>query len=111
MDWTSIILALLGGTSVAGIIEAIRYRRENKRLKENEVKVSDVDAQRQQIELADLYKDKVLEMLDQLTEKQDKGNTNQDKILEKLDDLNERLLNVETYLNGNYKSWLEGHKD
>lgn len=108
--WTEIIMALLSGTTLAGIVEAVRYRRENKRLKENEVKVSDVDAQRQQIELADLYKDKVLEMLDQVSEKQDRGNDNQDKMLAKLDAMETRIANVETYLNGNYRKWLEEKK-
>ena len=37
MDWTAIILALLSGTTVGGVVEAFRYRRENRRLKENEV--------------------------------------------------------------------------
>ena len=110
MDWVNLIIALLGGTSVAGVVEAIRYRRENKALKQNEVKVSDVDAQRQEIELADLYKDKVLEMLDQVSAKQDKGNDNQDKMLRKLEDMESRISNMEAYLNGNYKQWLEEQK-
>lgn len=110
MEWVNIIIALLGGTSVAGVVEAIRYRKENKALKTNEVKVSDVDAQRQEIELADLYKDKVLEMLDQVSAKQDKGNDNQDRMLQKLDAMETRISNMEEYLNGNYKQWLEEQK-
>lgn len=108
--WSEIVIALLSGTTLAGIVEAIRYRHENKKLKENEVKVSDVDAQKQEIELAELYKDKVLEMLDQMAAKQDKGNDNQDKMLAKLEAMETRIANVELYLNGNYQKWLEEKK-
>lgn len=106
MDWTAIILALLSGTTVGGVVEAFRYRRENRRLKENEVKVSDVDTQRQQMELVELYKDKVLALLDQVSEKQDTGNANQVRMLEKLAALDQRLDDVERYLNGPYHAWL-----
>ena len=42
MDWTEIIMAVLSGTTVGGVVEAIRYRRQNKSLKENEVKKDDL---------------------------------------------------------------------
>ena len=106
MDWTAIILALLSGTTVGGVVEAFRYRRENRRLKENEVTMSSVDAQRQEIDLADLYKDKVLAMLDQVAAKQDSGNDNQRRILDKLDRMEDKGAGIEEYLNGPYHEWL-----
>lgn len=106
MDWTALIVALLSGTTVGGVVEAIRYRRENRKLKENEVAVSTVDAQKQEIELADLYKDKVLTMLDQVAAKQDSGNDNQRRILDKLDRMEDRVAGIEEYLNGPYHQWL-----
>lgn len=106
-------MTLLGGTSVIGVIQAVRYRKENKKLKENEVKVSNVEAQRQEMELAEMYKDKVLELLEQVSQKQESGNDNQALILKKLDDLDKRLDkvegkvgNMETYLNGKYQDFL-----
>ena len=113
MDWTSIIMALLGGTSFLGVAGAIAYRKENKKLKQNEVKVSTVDAQRQEMELAEMYKDKVLDLLDQVSQKQDSGNNNQTRILDKLDTLDGRMDKVEgkvsdivTYLNGDFQDYL-----
>lgn len=113
MDWTSIIMALLGGTSFLGVAGAIAYRKENKKLKQNEVKVSTVDAQRQEMELAEMYKDKVLDLLDQVSQKQDSGNNNQARILDKLDTLDGRMDKVEgkvsdivTYLNGDFQDYL-----
>ena len=106
-------MALLGGTFFLGVAGAIAYRKENKKLKQNEVKVSTVDAQRQEMELAEMYKDKVLDLLDQVSQKQDSGNNNQARILDKLDTLDGRMDKVEnkvsdivTYLNGDFQDYL-----
>ena len=106
-------MTLLGGTSIIGLVQAVRYRKENKKLKQNEVKVSTVDAQRQEMELAEMYKDKVLDLLDQVSQKQDSGNNNQARILDKLDTLDGRMDKVEnkvsdivTYLNGDFQDYL-----
>lgn len=113
MDWNTLIMTLLGGTSIIGLVQAVRYRKENKKLKQNEVKVSTVDAQRQEMELAEMYKDKVLDLLDQVSQKQDSGNNNQARILDKLDTLDGRMDKVEnkvsdivTYLNGDFQDYL-----
>lgn len=106
MEWTEILNIILGGTSVVAIVGFVVYRKQNKRLKDNEVKASDVDTQRQQIELAELYKDKVLELIGQVSEKQDTGNENQHRILEKLDRVEDKVGDIETYLNGPYHQWL-----
>lgn len=91
---------------MVAIVGFIVYRKQNKRLKDNEVKASDVDTQRQQIELAELYKDKVLELIGQVSEKQDTGNENQKRILDKLDRVEDKVGDIETYLNGPYHQWL-----
>lgn len=116
MDWTTLIMTLLGGTSIIGLVQAVRYRKENKRLKENEVKLSNIDAQKQEIDLAEMYKDKVVELADlmeQVSKKQDSGNHNQTRILDKLDTLDGRMDKVEnkvsdivTYLNGDFQDYL-----
>ena len=114
MDWNAIIMTLLSGTTFAGLVTGIVYYRENKRLKQNEVKNSDVETQKQQIELAELYKDKMLNLLDEVSKKQDTGNANQAKMLNKLDKLDERVDalenrvgNIVTYLNGDYQGFLK----
>ena len=98
MDWTSIILALLGGTSVAGIFEAVRYRRQNLKLKDAEATTADTEAQEKQMNLAESYLEKVLA----LTEK---GNANQDEMIRRLETLDGRIDNIEAYLNGEFKDW------
>lgn len=116
MDWNTLIMTLLGGTSIIGLVQAVRYRKENKRLKENEVKLSNIDAQKQEIDLAEMYKDKVVELaelMEQVSKKQDSGNDNQARILQKLDTLDGRMDKVEgkvsdivTYLNGDFQDYL-----
>lgn len=108
MDITTAIITVLGSLDILALIGLIIYRKENKALKKNEVKVSDVEAQKQQIELADMYKDKVLELLEQVSSKQDDGNANQKRMLEKLDGLDQRVSSVELYLNGEYQRWKAG---
>ena len=121
MDWTALIVALLGGTSLAGIVEAIKYRRENKRLKEaetakaeNEVKDNETDTQMKQMDMADKYFDGMLKMLEQVKHSTDYGNVNQEKMITKLDNITNRVIvvengmnNIVTYLNGDYQNWLE----
>jgi hypothetical protein len=114
MDISEILNIIFGGTSVVAVIAWLYFRKENKALKKIEVKVSDVDTQKQQIDLAELYKDKVLELIGQVSEKQDSGNANQQKILDKLDTIDERvdkqearLSDIVTYLNGDFQEFLQ----
>lgn len=117
MDWQTLIMTLLGGTSILGLVQAVRYRKENKRLKDNEVKMSTVEAQKQEMDLAEMYKDKVVELTDlmeQVSKKQDSGNHNQARILDKLDTLDGRMDKMEgrvsdivTYLNGDFQAYLK----
>ena len=114
MDLSIILNIIFGGTSIVSIIGFFIYRKQNKKLKENEVKVSTVDAQRQEIELADLYKDKVLAMLEQMDGSQKEGTVNQQRILKKLDTLDDRTDKIESrmgdvvaYLNGDFQAYLK----
>ena len=121
MEWTTIVMALLSGTTLASIVEAIRYRRENKRIKqaetakaENEVKDNEADTQMKQMNVADQYFEGMLKMLEQVKNSTDNGNVNQEKMMSKLDNITNRVIvvengmnNIVTYLNGDYQSWLE----
>ena len=106
MEISEILNLILGGTSLLGLVGFIIYRKENRKLKQNEVKKDDAATQREQIELAELYKDKMLEMMEQMSAKQDTGNENQSRILDKLDRLEDKVEGIETYLNGPYHAWL-----
>ena len=120
MDWTGIIIAILTGGTITGAIEAIRYRRENKRLKEaetakaeNEVKDNETDTQMKQMDRADKYFDGMLKMLEQVKNSTESGNVNQKKMMDDLSDIRKRMCvleestsNIVAYLNGDYQNWL-----
>lgn len=111
MDLTTIISVILnfifGGTTLWGMVTSSRYRKENKKIKEAEASRAKVNAQKEEIDLANLYKDEMLKMIDQLKS----SNTNQEKILEKLDQLDGRMGNVETFLGVDFSQWKEQHTE
>ena len=111
MDWTTIVMTLLGGTSALAIFDAIRFRKQNESLKTSEAKVAVTDTQSQQIDLADKYLEKVLA----LTEK---GNASSEAILQKVDEVHKEVVvcrndinSITRYLNGGYKEFLRGESD
>lgn len=121
MEWSEIIITivttLLGGTTISSIYLAVKYRKENKTIKASEATQSNVEAQKAQIELANLYRDKMLEMMDLLSVKQDKGNLNQEKMLSMLTSLDSRvdglevdMSHVKGYLNGELSAWVAQHQ-
>ena len=117
----ALIIAILSGTTVGSVYEAIKYRRENKRQKqaetekmENEVKDNETDTQMKQMDMADKYFHGMLEMLEQVKASQDNGNNNQEKMInmlsnfdERMDTLEKNVGNIVEYLNGDYDAWLK----
>lgn len=114
MDWNGIIIGLLSTTSLGGIVGSVVYYRENKKLKKNEVKNSDTEAQGKQIDLGVKYQTQMLELLDKVSAKQDTAASNQQQMLTKIDRLDERedkterqMANIVAYLNGDYQKFLD----
>ena len=107
MELTEILMMLLSGTTVGGIASAIVYRRQNKKLKENEVKKDDVETQREQINLADEYLKKVLELSEQNYHAVVSNGRDNKEIIEKIDAVAEEQKHIIQYLNGDYQDFLE----
>ena len=109
MDYQTINIIIGALVALFGTWEGInniRYRRENKKLKQNEVKVSDVETQKQQIDLVVYFKDQVLKVLEDVQKAQHTGNDNQVQIMRKIDKVEDKVGDIETYLNGPYHKWL-----
>lgn len=134
MDWNSIILTVIGVVFSWETWNNVKYRRENKKLKENEVKTSSIDAQKAQIELGDLFLEKAAGMFTQMQELQEQtllatkknGIDNEDIIKqlseviteqkrlaeetarqgEELKRLSESQEHMVAFLNGEYQSFL-----
>lgn len=122
MEISEILNYILGGTSLVAIIGFIIYRKENRKLKQNEVKKDDAATQREQIELADLYKDKVVELtelmseaailakLDSLSAQSEDHGRKLDTIDSRVDSQETRLADIVTYLNGDFQEYLKRNK-
>lgn len=113
LDWNTIIIALLGGTSIISIIQAIRFRKQNLKIKDSEATVSDVEAQKARLDLIVKVKEEMLSMVETVKQANEKNFANQDQIIDKLTRMDDRLEKVETkmsdieaYLNGPYHEWL-----
>lgn len=135
MDWNSIILAVIGVVFSWETWNNVKYRRENKKLKENEVKTSSIDAQKAQIELGDLFVEKSKEMFQQMQELQEqtllatkKNGIDNEDIIRQLNEVvseQKRIAEVQvkhgeelkrlstaqehivSFLNGEYQSYLD----
>lgn len=110
MDWTTIIVGLLSGTSIGGIFEAIRYRNLNKRDRAAEVNKSENEEQSQRIDLAEKYQEKVYELCEKTYQATLKNNTDihqkVDEVSQKCDGIHSEMANVVKYLNGDYQKFL-----
>lgn len=124
MDWTQLIIALLSGGFVASAVEMFRYRKQNKQLKDNEAAQSTVETQEKEINLANLYKQEMLKLFEEMKRNQTENVGNQKEMMESLSNLDKRLDNLESrmhdmetnvgnisrYLNGGLSEFMEGQK-
>jgi ABC-type protease/lipase transport system fused ATPase/permease subunit len=123
MDVWSIIQMVVGGGFVAGVVEFgtwLRNRKADKVKAEAEAaqasataKTSDIEAQRQEIDLMKYMRETMAEWMAQTEEGNKKNFANQDKMMGQLSRMDERLEkielrvgDIETYLNGEYHTWL-----
>ena len=120
MWWQTILIDVLSVTSILSIIAVVRFWKQNKKLKDNEVKINDsevtksnVEAQKAEIDLANKYRDEMLNMVQMVKDANEKNFTNQDDIIRRLERLDKRIDKLETnygymqeYLNGNYHLFL-----
>lgn len=82
IDWTTVIVTVLGVVtfeSIFKVIDRIRYKKNDKKLRKNEVEKDNVDTDRQQIDLADIF----LEKTQKWAEIIESGST---KMLEKMEE-------------------------
>jgi uncharacterized protein involved in exopolysaccharide biosynthesis len=113
IDWNTIILTVVTVLFSWETFNNIKYRKENKKLKQNEVKTSDAETAKQQIDLVVYFKEQTLTMLQQIQDMQAKGNDNQSTMMEdmrQLKEQNERqdslLTDIVTYLNGDFQRYI-----
>lgn len=99
---SEIILAFLTPTTVGAVILAIRYWKQNKMLKNNEVQKDNIAVQKEKIDLGDIFIEKVRELSEETN-----GVTilHLQKIDNDLAELKLEMRNLCAYLNGDYKDF------
>lgn len=116
-----ILIGLFSGTSIFGIFEAVRYWRENKRLKAAEASSAEADtskaqteAQVSRMELADLYLNKVMDLTEKSYQATLKNNddilSTTSKLEKKIDTVSGEVQSIVKYLNGEYQDYLRRKK-
>lgn len=113
MWWQTILIDVLSVTSILSIIAVVRFWKQNKKLKDNEVKINDsevaqsnVEAQKAEIDLANKYRDEMLNMVQIVKDANEKNFTNQDVIMRSLTRLETKVGDIESYLNGPYHQYI-----
>ena len=106
LDLTQAVITLLSTTTLGGIYAAVRYHKENKKLKENEVKKDNVETQRQEMNLADDYMKKVMELSEMNYQQSLKNGKDNEDIIKKVDSIAEEQRSIVSYLNGDYQNFL-----
>lgn len=113
MWWQTILIDVLSVTSILSIIAVVRFWKQNKKLKDNEVKINDsevaqsnVETQNAEIDLANKYRDEMLNMVQMVKDANEKNFTNQDVIMRSLTRLETKVGDIESYLNGPYHQYI-----
>ena len=99
---SEILLAFLTPTTIGAVILAIRYWKQNKMLKNNEVQKDNIAVQKEKIDLGDIFIEKVRELSEEAN-----GVTilHLKKIDNDLAELKVEMRDLCAYLNGDYKDF------
>ena len=111
IDWTSVIVntitVLFSGGFFFGLYKLIKYRKQNKTIKDNQASDSTTQSINMQLSLMKTYWTDMMSMMEDVKQFAKQGNQNQDKIIEKIDLVDSRLDAVEVTLN-NLVEWTDG---
>lgn len=113
LDWNTIITTLISGGFLFTLYETIKYRKQNNTIKSSQATQSNVEAQKAEIELGNLYKEEMLKVIDLLKKSQTENTGNQEEMKKMLTLIDKRVDNMEVllaavvkYLNGNFQQFL-----
>ena len=121
MEWANLILNVLGTGVVASIITFVSffiYRKQNKKIKDNEAKGTDLaieekelELDRKQIDLGNEFMKSSLEMTrkmqEMMTQNQQSNENNWKVMFSRMDVLENTVVNIKTYLNGGFAEFEE----
>jgi hypothetical protein len=95
MDWTIILNWILGGTSLVGVIGFFVYRKENKKLKENEVAAASVETQSKEIDLGKKYIEESVNVVKGIKSLLETNNADTAALVAKMSGVESRMVDME----------------
>ena len=108
IDWTEVIVQvitiLFSGGFLFGLYKLIKYRKQNKTIKDNQANDSTTQSINMQLALMKTYWNDMMDMMKDVKQSAKQGNLN---IIEKIEKVDSRLDSVEVTLN-NLVEWADG---
>ena len=111
IDWTEVIVngitVLFSGTFLFGLYKLIKYRKQNKTIKDNQANDSTTQSINMQLALMKTYWTDMMSMVEDVKQSAKQGNLNQNEIMSSIKMLDNRMDSMELTLS-NLVEWADG---
>ena len=111
INWTEIIVqvitVLFSGSFLFGLYKLIKYRKQNKTIKDNQASNSTTESINMQLALMKTYWTDMMSMMEDVKQAAKQGNLNQNEIISSIKTLDTRMDSMEVTLS-NLVEWADG---
>lgn len=111
IDWTEVIVqiitVLFSGGFLFGLYKLIKYRKQNKTIKDNQANNSTTESINMQLALMKTYWTDMMSMMEDVKQSAKQGNLNQNEIISSIKTLDNRMDSMEVTLS-NLVEWADG---
>lgn len=111
INWTEIIVqvitVLFSGSFLFGLYKLIKYRKQNKTIKDNQASNSTTESINMQLALMKTYWTDMMSMMEDVKQSAKQGNLNQNQIMSSIKMLDNRMDSMEVTLS-NLVEWADG---
>ena len=111
IDWTEVIIqvitVLFSGSFLFGLYKLIKYRKQNKTIKDNQASNSTTESINMQLALMKTYWTDMMDMMEDVKQSAKQGNLNQNQIMSSIKMLDNRMDSMEVTLS-NLVEWADG---
>lgn len=111
IDWTEVIVqiitVLFSGGFLFGLYKLIKYRKQNKTIKDNQANNSTTESINMQLALMKTYWTDMMSMMEDVKQSAKQGNLNQNEIISSIKMLDNRMDSMEVTLS-NLVEWADG---
>ena len=111
INWTEVIVqivtVLFSGSFLFGLYKLIKYRKQNKTIKDNQASNSTTESINMQLALMKTYWTDMMSMMEDVKQSAKQGNLNQNQIMSSIKMLDNRMDSMEVTLS-NLVEWADG---